>query len=233
MKRSSEEYLLLSVVTALILSTLYFLVKTLLNIINPENYDSLVNIARTILFIIFIIVTFIYPVLLSRSTKKESRELKEELLKYKLKKNIMDPVDYEEAISVKMGESDYGYDSAKYMIKTYDLLNKMTSAKFGLTKTEKSTSKLKEILDVYLLDRVEFAQTMYKYENSFKAISELKLDSLEMKLLMKNSNELDEKISTIVNSAHKEIVEEKAKDVVGRKLNYEFEILTELNKYNK
>lgn len=233
MKRSSGEYLLLSVVTAFILSTLVLLVQSLLNISKPENYDLLINITRITAFVIFILVTFIYPILNYRDIKKKAKELEEELLQYKLKKNIMEPVDYEKSLSVKMGESDYGYDSAKYMIKTYDLLNKMTSVKLGLIETEKSINKVKEILDVYLLDRFAFAQLIYKYENSFKVISELKLDSLEMKLLIKNPSELDKKISTIVSSAHREIVEEKAADIVGRNLNYEFEILTELNKSNK
>lgn len=131
----------------------------------------------------------------------------------------------------KQGHLDHGYESAKYLEEVYNFLLEIADKNKDkdLTLINNSLSKIETMLKVYNSDRVKFGLVLYKYENTFNVISQLKEDSLEVELLL-NSGRLGQKISNLINTAYDEIVGEEAIKWASRKLDYEEQILKDIRK---
>lgn len=131
----------------------------------------------------------------------------------------------------KQGHLDHGYESARYLEEAYNFLLKIADKNKDkdLTLINNSLGKIETMLKVYNSDRVKFGLVLYKYENTFNVISQLKEDSLEVELLLNNGH-LGQKISNLINTAYDEIVGEEAIKWASRKLDYEEQILKDIRK---
>lgn len=131
----------------------------------------------------------------------------------------------------KQGHLDHGYESARYLEEVYNFLLKIADKNKDkeLALINNSLGKIETMLKVYNSDRVKFGLVLYKYENTFNVISQLKEDSLEVELLLNNGH-LGQKISNLINTAYDEIVGEEAVKWASRKLDYEEQILKDIRK---
>lgn len=159
-------------------------------------------------------------------------EKRKEYKKYGEKKNKSSRIKKKSfTLKRKQGHLDHGYESAKHLEEVYNLLLKIADKNKDkdLTLINNSLGKIETMLKVYNSDRVKFGLVLYKYENTFNVISQLKEDSLEVELLLNNGH-LGQKISNLINTAYDEIVGEEAIKWASRKLDYEEQILKDIRK---
>lgn len=198
-----------------------------------QNFCLIISIGTFL--VLFIVIPLFNLIVEMIEKRKEYKKAKEQMCKEKDKKEKKKESKSSRSkkksfnLKRKQGNLDHGYESAKYLEEVYNFLLKIADKNKGedFTLINNSLGKIETMLKVYNSDRVKFGLVLYKYENTFNVISQLKEDSLEVELLL-NSGHLGQKISNLVNTAYDEIVGEEAIKWASRKLDYEEQILKDL-----
>lgn len=121
--------------------------------------------------------------------------------------------------------NDEGYNAAKYLVATADILDKIynfESEEFG-KKLDLTKMKMDEILSLYLADRETFGIPMYKYEDTFKIACETAVR------YVRSSRTEDihfiEVINDLIEIPYEEIVKEEGSKWLYDKGKYESDVI--------